>query len=316
MKTIRIIGVLMAYLSLTCFCIGQGEVKSETYKLMNDSIQIPGTLSYRTNLKKQPLVIFVHGSGNVDRNGNQQGANINANYIKQLAEALNKNGIAFYRYDKRTSTSANMKFLLNGISLEDFVDDVKVAISNFEDDPRFSSITLIGHSQGSLVAMLALNDTVEKYISIAGPSKSIDKTIIEQIRTQNGDSIANIFGAHFKELKSNGSIAKVDPIAFSLLNPMNQSFFKSWMLYEPTDVIAALNTPTLIINGTKDLQVSVEEANDLHRAYPNSKLIIIDQMNHVLKTISQEEDNLKSYYNEEFPLSENLVTAITEFIKK
>jgi hypothetical protein len=48
----------------------------------------------------------------------------------------------------------------------------------------------------------------------------------------------------------------------------------------------------------------------------HSQLIIIDQMNHVLKTISQEEDNLKSYYNEEFPLSENLVTAITEFIKK
>jgi pimeloyl-ACP methyl ester carboxylesterase len=88
------------------------------------------------------------------------------------------------------------------------------------------------------------------------------------------------------------------------------------MLYEPTEVIAALNTPALIINGTKDLQVSVEEAKDLHRAYPNSQLIIIDQMNHVLKTISQEEDNLKSYYNEEFPLSENLVTAITEFIKK
>ena len=68
---------------------------------MNDSIKLPGTLSYNKDLKSQPLVIFIHGSGNVDRNGNQSGVNVQANYIKQFRDSVNKYDIAFFSYDKR-----------------------------------------------------------------------------------------------------------------------------------------------------------------------------------------------------------------------
>jgi hypothetical protein len=262
------------------------------------------------------LVIFIHGSGGVDRNGNQ-GPISKPNYIKQLADALNKNGIAFYRYDKRTSNAENSKFFMKGVSLDDFVNDAKTIIQKFKEDKRFSSITLTGHSQGSLIAMLASTVGIDHYISLAGASRRIDKTMIEQFRLQNGDSIANVASGYFKELDSTGKIEKLAPDFRGIFNPLNQKFFKTWMAYTPTEEISKLDSfPMLIINGTKDMQVFEKDAEALHKANPKSSLKIIENMNHVLKTIIEDKENLKSYYSADYPLSEELVNTITEFIKK
>ena len=304
-------------LSLLCVTtlIAQSTITEENYIIYNDSIELPGTLTYNAKLKKQPLAIFIHGSGNVDRNGNQNGLS-GANYIKQLSEALNQNGIAFYRYDKRTANLKNMAYLMKGISFNAFVEDAELAIEKLKDDKRFSNITIIGHSQGSLVGMLASKKHVTKYVSLAGPSESFDTTIIKQVRQQNGDSIANILQNHFKELNSTGSIKKLDPNFAGMFNPINQKFFKSYNHYIPKEEIKKVNIPTLILNGTKDLQVLENDANALYNAKPNAQLKLIDNMNHVLKTITKDEDNLTSYSKAEFPLSKELVHVITNFIKK
>lgn len=300
---------------VSTLCVAQTQISTEEFNLINDSISLPGTLSYNKNLEKQVLVIYIHGSGNVDRNGNQGGI-ATANYIKQLSEALNQKSIAFYRYDKRTATQENRKFLMQGVSFDDFVEDVKVAIEHFKDDSRFSEIVLIGHSQGSLIGMLAMSVHVNKYISLAGPASSIDKIMTEQIRNQNGDAVAGIVESHFEELSKTGSIEKVNPMLFQLFNSQNLVFFKSWMKYSPQEEIAKLQLPVLIINGTKDLQVPVEEAESLHTANSNSTLIIIENMNHVLKYIEKDEDNIASYTSPEFPLSIELVNAISKFINE
>jgi pimeloyl-ACP methyl ester carboxylesterase len=300
---------------ITNSIVAQVVITSEDVLIMNDSIKLPGTLTFDSALKKQPLVIFIHGSGNVDRNGNQ-GQLAKGNYIKQLSDSLTQKGIAFYRYDKRTSNPDNFKFIMSELVFDKFVEDAVLTIDKFKDDKRFSSITLIGHSQGSLIAMLASKENVTKYISLAGPGEAIDKTIIKQVRTQNGDSLANIVSNHFKELNETGTIVNVDPNLISLFNKPNQPFFASWMKYNPTDEIKKLNIPILILNGNKDLQVKIEDANNLHKANPKSTLVIIENMNHVLKTITKDEDNLKSYSSPDFPLSKELIATIEAFIKK
>ncbi|MBZ9652798.1 alpha/beta hydrolase family protein [Psychroflexus montanilacus] len=292
----------------------QSEITAEELNLKNNSILLPGTLTYQKHLDKQPLVIYVHGSGKVDRNGNQAGS-VKANYIKQLSEALNENGIAFYRYDKRTATKENMQFYTQGISFLEFVEDLKVAIEHFKDDIRFSDISLIGHSQGSLIGMLAMSEEVDRYVSLAGPASSVDETLTEQYRKQLGDSIAGLMTSQFDELRTTGSIEQVDPIFAQLFSPPNLPFFESWMKYSPLEEIQKVRQPTLIVNGRKDLQVMAEEAEALHQANPQSELVLIDNMNHVLKNIEKDEDNLKSYGTPDFSISEELVTALTKFIK-
>lgn len=305
---IRFIFYITFYLITIVFSFAQ--VKSENIIIKNDSIELPGTLTYTS--KKTPLIIWVHGSGNVDRNGNQ-GKIIKANYIQKFRKAINVNDIAFFSYDKRTATPKNYNFLKK-VVFEDLVTDAKKVIDHFKNDQRFSEIILIGHSQGSLIGMLA-SKNIDKYISIAGSAHTIDKTIIKQVNKQN-EQLGKITKNHFEELLNTGDIKQVNPSLISIFAKQNLPFISSWTKYNPVEEIKKLTIPTLIINGNKDLQVQVEEAELLHKANSKTTIDIIDKMNHVLIELEKDSDNLKSYYTSEYMISDELIVSILNFIKK
>lgn len=294
----------------TVYSFGQ-DILSEELLLKNGSIELPGTLSYPESPSAIPLLIFIHGSGNIDRNGNQ-GAMVQGNYIKMLADSLNSKGFGFYRYDKRTANPENIK-RQPSIVFTDFVADAKTAIDHFTKDARFSSIHLIGHSQGALVAMLSTNEKVSSYTSLAGAANSIDKIVIQQVKQQDS-TLARMAAKHFEELKTTDTIAQVHPFLLSIFAPQNQKFFKDWATYQPTERIKTLTVPILIVNGDKDLQVSVEEAKMLKAAAPEAQMEIIPQMNHVLKQVEKDEDNLKTYQDPSYPISSFLINILTQFI--
>ncbi|WP_115461612.1 alpha/beta hydrolase family protein [Winogradskyella aurantiaca] len=294
---------------------GQEQIISEELVLYNDSIQLPGTLTYSSEKNKQPLVIFIQGSGNPDRNGNQLAQGVKANYIKQLRDSLNSKQIAFYSYDKRNVTQSNIPLFVDDFNFEMLVDDALVAIDNFKNDSRFNQIVLIGHSQGSLVGMLAYNNVIDKYVSLAGIGEPVNKTIVRQISNQN-EQFGLIAKSHFEELKETGTIDQVNPMLASIFAPANFSFLKSYMAFDPSIEIQRVECPILILNGDKDIQVEISDAKNIHHGNPQSQLIIIKNMNHVLKTIEKDSDNLSSYSQENFPLSSELVTTLVEFIDK
>lgn len=298
---------VISYIVITFFSVATSlsQIKSEEIVINNMAIQLPGTLSYSS--EKTPLIIWVHGSGGVDRNGNQP------KYIKQFRDEINKNEIAFFSYDKRTANKNNNRFIKEDeIYINDFISDVKEVVNHFKDDERFSEIILAGHSQGSLIAMFAL-DKVDKYISIAGAGETIDKTLIRQLTKQNPE-LGRIAILHFKELKETGSIKTINPKLITIFAKPNQPFWTSWIEIDPTEEIKKVNIPTLIINGDKDLQVLIKDAENLKIAKPNAEFAIIKNMNHILKDIQKEEDNLKSYTNSDFPISEQLIKTIINFI--
>ena len=304
---------ILTYLIISIFTItiSLAQVKSEEININNQAIQLPGTLTYPA--ENIPLLIWVHGSGPVNRNGNQPAQNVKANYIKQFRDAVNKENIAFFSYDKRTANSKNREFLKD-TQAKDFAFDVEEVVNHFKKDKRFSEIILVGHSQGSLIAMLAL-DKVDKYISIAGAGETVDKTIVKQLTAQSAD-FGKIAAGHFKELKETGKVEDVNPNLLSIFAKPNQSFWNSWMQLDPVKEIKKVKIPVLIINGDKDIQVKIENANALHSANKASELVIIKNMNHVLKDIQKEEDNIKSYYSAEYPISKELIKTILEFVKQ
>lgn len=102
----------------------------------------------------------------------------------------------------------------------------------------------------------------------------------------------------------------------SLFSPQNQPFFRSWVALNPIDEIKKVTIPILIIQGDKDIQVQILDAQSLHKAKPNATFVIVKNMNHVLKIIEKEEDNLKSYMTDSFPISETLIKEIIHFILK
>ena len=303
-----ILFLFFSIISLMTFA--QQNITSEEILITNDSIELPGTLTFSKT--KTPLIIWIHGSGNIDRNGNQ-GNIVKANYIKQFRDHINKKDIAFFSYDKRTANKKNFPHLKNTL-FTDFVKDAEKVIAHFKNDNRFTKIILIGHSQGSLVAMLA-GKNIDKYISLSGPARPFDEVFIEQISKQSPMMVPFV-KAHLKELKETGSIKKVNPFLASLFAKQNQPFLANWMQFNPSEAIKKLEIPILIINGDKDLQVPVSDAKQLHQANTASELVIIKNMNHILKDIQKEDDNMKSYYSADFPIAEQLIKTVTTFINK
>lgn len=299
----------ITYITFVVFGVlaSKAQEKSEEIMINNLVIQLPGTLTY--TLEKQPLLIWVHGSGGVNRDGNQP------QYIKQFRDAINKENMAFFSYDKRTANPNNVRFIQeDGIYFSDFVSDIKEVIHHFKNDKRFSKIILIGHSQGSLIAMLAL-DNIDKYISLAGAGETIDKTLVRQI-TKQSHEFGKLTEQYINELMTTGEIKEVNPNLMSLFAKQNQPFIKSWITVNPIEEIKKVAIPTLIINGDKDFQVLINDAENLHKAKPDAELVIIKNMNHVLKHIEKDEDNMKSYMSSDFKISEELITTIVEFVKK
>ena len=299
---------LFPFMMFILFEISNGfsQITTQEITIQNQAIQLPGTLSYPA--ENSPLIIWVHGSGGVDRYGNQP------QYIQQFRTAVNKEKIAFFSYDKRTANPNNRAFLKEGVFFNDFILDVKEVVNHFKNDTRFNSITLVGHSQGSLTAMMALKN-VDNYISIAGAGETIDKILIKQLRAQSLE-YANIAKAHFKELKETGSIKEVNPNLMAIFAKPNQEFWSSWIAVDPIKALKNITIPTLIINGDKDIQVGVENASKLKAVKPNASYAIIQNMNHILKDIQKEADNIKSYNSPEFPVSKQLIETIVSFVKK
>ncbi|WP_028281561.1 alpha/beta hydrolase [Olleya marilimosa] len=283
-----------------------------TSKEVTISKHINGTLLTSIDANKPDLAILIAGYGPTDRDGNQNF--LKTNNIKKLAIGLTKNGIATFRYDKRIVKQIRQNNVDKNLSFDDFVTDAIDVLDYFKNLNQYNKIYIVGHDQGSLIGMLAAKDKADGFISIAGAGQTIDSVIIEQIEKTAPQFTADTKRI-FNILKS-GKTTTDYPVALSsIFNIETQRFFMSWMKHNPVDIISTLNVPTLIINGTKDLQVSQAEALLLKEAAKDASIQIIKNMNHVMVTIAGDDlENSKSYNESQRPLADGLLEKIISFI--
>ncbi|AWA29817.1 alpha/beta hydrolase [Flavobacterium magnum] len=285
---------------------------AETEIAVNDLIK--GTLYTPQNASlKTKLVILIAGSGPTDRNGNQPG--LENNSLKFLAQNLAQNGNAVYSYDKRIIALANSgKLDENSLSFEDFITDAKAVIAYFKSKKAYSKIIVAGHSEGSLIGMEAARGNADAYISIAGAGRSIDEVIMDQLKGQP-QQMLDAAAEGFATLKSGKTFKLEDPSLGMIFRESVQPYMISWIKYNPQQEIKSLTIPVLLVNGTKDLQVKVSEAELLKAAKPDAILKIIPDMNHVLKNIAAgDAENGASYTNPVLPLDTTFTHTVNQFI--
>ncbi len=277
--------------------------------LLNGSLYTPNQQN-----KKLNLVILIAGSGPTDRDGNQMGL-VN-NSLKLLAEALANNGIAVYSYDKRIfAQMASGKLDEASLSFDNFIDDAKAVIQYFKNQKKYNSITVAGHSEGALIGMVAANGNADAYISIAGAGRPIDEVLLEQIEKQ-APFLKEEVQKNLETLKNGTTFELKNQMLASLFRASVQPYMISWIKYNPQTEIKKLQIPTLLINGDKDIQVSVQDAQLLQQAKLNAQLHIIPNMNHVFKEIKGDDaENKAAYTNPDLPISIELSSIITTFIR-
>ncbi|SEL34030.1 hypothetical protein SAMN04487910_2184 [Aquimarina amphilecti] len=302
-------------IAFTTLCLAQ-EKEEKEYNSATVRVNrlIEGTLTTPYSDDSVPLIIFIMDSGAINREGNDRMSKNDA--FKLLAIELAKKGVASYRYDKRLFKIDAVGIREHEILLEHFIQDAKSIVTYFKENGNYTKVVLAGHGQGSLIGIMAAKGNVDGFISIAGNAQSVDQIVIQQLEKQ-APGLDKSAAVAFADLKEKGRAMNYDPALESIFGYKLQPFMKSWIKYTPSEEIKDLNIPILVLQGDKDLQVEVSEAEKLKEAVPNAEYVIIENMNHILREIKGSRlENHKSYNEYWLKIMPEVTTSIVNFVKK
>jgi hypothetical protein len=84
---------------------------------------------------------------------------------------------------------------------------------------------------------------------------------------------------------------------------------------DPVEVLRKAHKRTLILQGTTDLQTSLEDAKLLNAA-PRTRLVVLEGVNHVLKEAPADRAaNVATYTNPDLPIPDSVTRAIANFVR-
>ncbi len=292
---------------------------AEAVQLTTDTGTVHGTLLLPARgTSPVPVALLISGSGPTDRDGNSAALPGSNNSLRMLAETLAENGIASLRYDKRgIASSAAAGPNESDLRFDHYVDDAAAWIEHLRADQRLSTVTVMGHSEGSLIGMIAAGRKgADGFVSLAGPGRSAPEILREQLRPQLPEGVWSASERILESLIAGSTTTDVPPELAALYRPSVQPYLVSWFAYDPSREIAKLEMPVLIVQGSTDIQVSATDSEALHRAAPGSEIATISGMNHLLKMVENDRaKQIASYSDPSLPLAPELSARVVAFIR-
>jgi alpha-beta hydrolase superfamily lysophospholipase len=260
-----------------------------------------------------PVVLIVAGSGPTDRNGNS--GLLQGNPYRLLATALAARGIASVRYDKR-GVGASLAAATSELDLrfDIYVNDTADWLRLLRANRRFSHLGLAGHSEGSLIGMIAVQRAAaDTFVSLAGVGRALPVVLREQLKARLSPELYAQADTMIAQLEAGQTVADPPAELAQLFRPSVQPYVISMFKYDPALELAKVRIPVTIVQGTADVQVSLADAQALKRADPSALLDVVDGMNHVLKyapDTSSQAAILKGYEDPALPVDPHVVDAI------
>jgi hypothetical protein len=272
---------------------------------------------------KTPVVLMIPGSGPTDRDGNSAHG-ITAASLRLLAEALAANGVSTVRIDKRGMFGSKAAAPdANKVTIADYVTDTHNWTSAIRKKTGASCVWVLGHSEGALVALAAAQEPkgICGLILVSGAGRKLSDVIREQLRANpaNAPVLDSAMAAlDALERGQHVDVSAMHPALQKLFAPQVQDFLIDVFRRDPAKLAASLKVPLLIVQGERDLQVSVADARALAAARPEAKLVLLPRMNHVLKDVDSDDRaaNFATYADSSLPVDAGLVDAIAAFVKR
>ncbi|MGJ7516587.1 alpha/beta hydrolase [Pseudomonas baetica] len=304
-------------LSLTLISgFAQATVLQRPITLDTGSGELFGSLLLPKSDKPVPVVLIISGSGPTDRDGNNPDGGRNDS-LKRLAWVLAKHNIASVRYDKR-GVAASLAATPDerNLTVEAYVADAEAWGRKLKTDPRFGKLILLGHSEGALIASLAAPSVdAAAVISLSGSGRPIDQVLRQQLARNLPPALMLRSNELLDSLKAGTTDANVPPQLQVIFRPSVQPYLISLFRQDPAAAFARLKMPALIIQGSNDIQVGVDDARLLRTAKPDAELALIEGMNHVMRIVPNDvKRQLASYKEPNLPLAAELGARILGFI--
>ena len=278
---------------------------------------ICGTMTLPGSGDNENIAIIISGSGPTDRDGNSRLVSGKHDCLKMLAAALAEQGVASVRYDKR-GESYSYSAAPNEIdlSIERYVQDVVSWVSLLSNEYGYSDITIIGHSEGALIGMLAAQQCpVTRFISIAGSSEKGSNALRRQLNGKLSNELAKTSEHIISSFELGQTVDDVPQELNMLFRHSVQPYMISWFRYAPTDELSKLTIPCLILQGDTDIHITVNDSIALHHANKQSELKILSGMNHILKSVPPDfEQQIASYSDPDLPIVSEVISVISSFL--
>lgn len=297
--------------------------RTDTPRSTDNSIQLEtktgkldGSLDLPTGPGPFPVVVIIAGSGPTDRDGNQPA--MKNDCLKLLGQGLSARGVAALRYDKRgLGKSAAAATKETELRFDLFVEDAVGWVNLLRGDKRFSKVGIVGHSEGSLLGMLAAKRVqADAFVSLAGAGRSAPVVLREQLSKKLSEDLKKQSAYILDELVAGRTVADTPKALAALFRPSVQPYLISWFAYDPAKEIAGLDMPVLLVQGTTDLQITMDDARHLAAAKKDARLVVIDDMNHVLRRARTPDEQRKAYFERTQPLIPGLLEEVTAFLVK
>jgi hypothetical protein len=270
---------------------------------------------------KTAPVLIIPGSGPTDRDGNSPLGLKGASY-RLLAEGLAARGVPTVRIDKRGMFgSAPATADANAVTIGDYAADVRSWIGTVRKRTGERCVWLLGHSEGGLVALVAGQQAegVCGVILVSAPGRRLSDVLREQLRANpaNGPLLDQALSAI--DALENGKrveVSALHPALMPLFAPPVQGFLISLFSYDPAVLAKTVTKPMLIVQGQRDLQVTEADAKRMAAANPKAKLVLLPEVNHVLKAVPADDRaaNLAAYADASLPVAQGVVNAVADFV--
>jgi pimeloyl-ACP methyl ester carboxylesterase len=271
----------------------------------DESVQIPangfsltGTLSKpaagRREDARLPAVVLVSGSASTDRDEVLAGIPV----FGQLASALADAGYVVLRYDKRGVGQSGGR--AENTTVQDYAEDAIAAVKFLErrDDVDRRRIAMVGYGEGGAVAAVAASRSgaIHALVLVAAPGATGSLFVLEQqqhlldlMKVSDAERRAKIEQQkrlHEAVLTGRGLDALPDDLRRSADTP----WFRSFLSFDPSQVIRKCDQPILILQGTMDREVAPVNADRLEaiarsrkgRAGQAVRLVRLAGLNHLL----------------------------------
>jgi len=290
------------------------------YTIKSGALGLAATLTMpREATGRIPVAVIIAGSGPTDRNGNSV-MGIRPNSYAQLAWRLAERGIATLRYDKRGLPGTQGTFDITQMTLEDFAADARSAAESLARDPRFSRVVFVGHSEGASLALIAARQgaPVAGVVHVSGLGRPLGEVMREQLSRQFDSATLVRYDTAWKYYLRGDQPTDVPQHMEMLFVPINRTYMRSLAAYDPPAAIRAVRQPVLLVQGVTDLQATVADAERLHAARPDARLVLLPDVNHVLKRVADRTvpGQMSTYQDPGIPIVPEAVQAIADWISR
>ena len=272
--------------------------------------------------KGAQVVVIIPGSGPTDRDGNNP-MGVKAAPYKMLADALADKGVSTLRADKRGMFESKAAIEdANSVTIADYARDAHAWADALKKRTGAKCVWLLGHSEGGLVALAAAQQPAGLcgVILVSAAGRKLGVVIREQLNANPANApLLPPAMAALNSLEGGKTVdqATIPAPLMPLFNARVQPFLIDLLSKDPAALAATTKLPMLIVQGERDIQVSVADAKALAAAQPSAKLMLVAQMNHVLKDVAADDraSNLATYGNPDLPIDGSLPDGIAAFVK-